>query len=231
MLWRPSPASSPGQVSQTGGAPIGLPDGGSHRKRRVYRKEIPLYREYQPCAYGGGGSRLYPASKKNASAGPAPCIRLHTSGWQSVRYSDAGEPSGTGGQPALQVLVREGLTDVCVVVTRYFGGVLLGAGGLTRAYARGAKVAVDAAASRSCGSAVYTQCAAPMRSISACYPCWNRRHAQSVRACLPMKSPSRSPCARRIRREYWKSSRKPAPGTASVTYQCEKYVKYKKQTA
>lgn len=127
------------------------------------------------------------------------------------RYSDAGEPSGTGGQPALQVLVREGLTDVCVVVTRYFGGVLLGAGGLTRAYARGAKVAVDAAASRSCGSAVYTQCAAPMRSISACYPCWNRRHAQSVRACLPMKSPSRSPCARRIRREYWKSSRKPAP--------------------
>lgn len=61
------------------------------------------------------------------------------------RYSDAGEPSGTGGQPVLQVLVREGLTDVCVVVTRYFGGVLLGAGGLTRAYTQGAKDALDAA--------------------------------------------------------------------------------------
>ena len=61
------------------------------------------------------------------------------------RYSDAGEPSGTGGQPVLQVLVREGLTDVCVVVTRYFGGVLLGAGGLTRAYAKAAKNALDAA--------------------------------------------------------------------------------------
>ena len=61
------------------------------------------------------------------------------------RYSDAGEPSGTGGQPALQVLVREGLTDVCVVVTRYFGGVLLGAGGLVRAYTQGAVVALKAA--------------------------------------------------------------------------------------
>lgn len=62
-----------------------------------------------------------------------------------MRYSDAGEPSGTGGQPILQVLQREGLTDVCVTVTRYFGGILLGAGGLTRAYAKAAKCALDAA--------------------------------------------------------------------------------------
>ena len=56
-----------------------------------------------------------------------------------MRYSDAGEPSGTGGQPMLGVLRREELTDVCVVATRYFGGILLGAGGLTRAYAKAAK--------------------------------------------------------------------------------------------
>ena len=63
----------------------------------------------------------------------------------TMRYSDAGEPSGTGGQPMLGVLRREELTDVCVVTTRYFGGILLGAGGLVRAYTKGAKIAVDAA--------------------------------------------------------------------------------------
>ena len=61
------------------------------------------------------------------------------------RYSDDGEPQGTGGQPVLEVLRRAGLTDVCVAVTRYFGGILLGAGGLTRAYANGAALAVAAA--------------------------------------------------------------------------------------
>ena len=59
------------------------------------------------------------------------------------RYSDDGEPQGTAGVPVLDVLQKEGLTDVCVVVTRYFGGTLLGAGGLVRAYSHGAKIAVD----------------------------------------------------------------------------------------
>lgn len=63
----------------------------------------------------------------------------------TVRYSDDGEPQGTAGQPMLNVFQREGVTDACCVVTRYFGGILLGAGGLTRAYARGAKEALDAA--------------------------------------------------------------------------------------
>lgn len=55
----------------------------------------------------------------------------------SQRYSDDGEPSGTAGVPVLEVLKKEGLTDACIVVTRYFGGTLLGAGGLVRAYGKG----------------------------------------------------------------------------------------------
>ena len=63
----------------------------------------------------------------------------------AVRFSDDGEPGGTAGMPMVQVLQREGLYNVVCVVTRYFGGILLGAGGLVRAYTRGAKIAVDAA--------------------------------------------------------------------------------------
>lgn len=62
-----------------------------------------------------------------------------------MRYSDNGEPQGTAGMPTLEVLRREGITNVLCVVTRYFGGILLGAGGLTRAYAHSAKIALDAA--------------------------------------------------------------------------------------
>ncbi|MBR5495823.1 MAG: YigZ family protein, partial [Oscillospiraceae bacterium] len=61
------------------------------------------------------------------------------------RYSDDGEPQGTAGIPSLDVLEKQGLVDVCVVVTRYFGGIMLGAGGLVRAYSHGAKIAIDAA--------------------------------------------------------------------------------------
>lgn len=60
------------------------------------------------------------------------------------RYSDDGEPSGTAGVPVLDVLLKEGLVDVCIVATRYFGGTLLGAGGLVRAYSHTSKIAVDA---------------------------------------------------------------------------------------
>jgi uncharacterized YigZ family protein len=61
------------------------------------------------------------------------------------RYSDDGEPQGTAGIPMLEMLRREGITDVVCVVTRYFGGVLLGTGGLLRAYTKSAKDALDAA--------------------------------------------------------------------------------------
>lgn len=62
-----------------------------------------------------------------------------------TRYSDDGEPQGTAGMPVLDVLQKENLTDVCVVVTRYFGGILLGGGGLVRAYSHACKLAADAA--------------------------------------------------------------------------------------
>lgn len=62
-----------------------------------------------------------------------------------ARYSDDGEPQGTAGIPVLNVLRMSGAMDLCVVVTRYFGGILLGAGGLVRAYSAAARLAVDAA--------------------------------------------------------------------------------------
>lgn len=61
------------------------------------------------------------------------------------RYSDDGEPSGTAGVPVLDVMLKESLVDLCVVATRYFGGTLLGAGGLVRAYSHTSKIALEAA--------------------------------------------------------------------------------------
>ena len=60
------------------------------------------------------------------------------------RYTDDGEPSGTAGMPMLDVITKNEIYDVCIVVTRYFGGILLGTGGLVRAYSQGAKVALEA---------------------------------------------------------------------------------------
>ncbi len=84
-----------------------------------------------------------------------------------TRCSDDGEPQGTGGVPVLNVLQKEELIDVCLVVTRYFGGILLGGGGLTRAYSHGAALAV-AAASR----LVMTPCAVLRRRVA--YPLYGK---------------------------------------------------------
>lgn len=70
-----------------------------------------------------------------------------------TRYSDDGEPHSTAGIPTLDVLKKQGLTDCCIVTTRYFGGVLLGTGGLVRAYTSAAVMAVEAA-----GIAVMRKC-------------------------------------------------------------------------
>lgn len=71
------------------------------------------------------------------------CYRLKAGGVE--RYSDDGEPQGTAGQPMLGVFQKEGVENAVCVVTRYFGGILLGAGGLVRAYTQSAKDALDAA--------------------------------------------------------------------------------------
>ena len=62
-----------------------------------------------------------------------------------MRWSDDGEPGGTSGQPTLNVFRSAGVSDVCCVVTRYFGGILLGSGGLVRAYSKAASMALEAA--------------------------------------------------------------------------------------
>ena len=64
---------------------------------------------------------------------------------QTKRFSDAGEPQGTAGMPTLDVILRKELFNVCIATVRYFGGILLGTGGLTRAYSKGASDAVGAA--------------------------------------------------------------------------------------
>ena len=62
-----------------------------------------------------------------------------------VRYTDDGEPAKTAGMPTLEAIQHAGLEDVAVVVTRYFGGILLGTGGLVRAYTAATKAAIEAA--------------------------------------------------------------------------------------
>lgn len=82
--------------------------------------------------------------KKHADA-THNCYAYIIKGTEIARFSDDGEPQGTAGMPILEVIKREGLVGVCVVVTRYFGGILLGAGGLVRAYAKGAKLGIEKA--------------------------------------------------------------------------------------
>ena len=84
-----------------------------------------------------------------------------------ARYSDDGEPSGTAGLPMMEALRRSGVTDALAVVTRYFGGILLGAGGLVRAYS-----AAAAAAVRSAGEVEMRECV--RLSLETPYPLWGR---------------------------------------------------------
>jgi uncharacterized YigZ family protein len=84
--------------------------------------------------------------------------------------SDDGEPSGTAGMPVLDVMLKEGIVDACVVVTRYFGGVLLGTGGLVRAYSHASKLALESA-----GIITMAQC--KIMSVSVDYNFYDRLQA------------------------------------------------------
>ena len=88
-----------------------------------------------------------------------------------MRYSDDGEPGGTAGMPMMDVLCGRGVVDCCVVVVRYFGGVLLGTGGLVRAYTKGCQIALDAAGVVQMEWTLRDLCELP-------YSCWDSlRHA------------------------------------------------------
>ena len=83
--------------------------------------------------------------KKEYSDATHNCFAYLLKGGIVARYSDDGEPQGTAGMPMLETIRKSGVSDVCVVVTRYFGGILLGAGGLVRAYSHGSRLALEAA--------------------------------------------------------------------------------------
>ena len=83
--------------------------------------------------------------KKEYSDATHNCWAYLLKGGIIARYSDDGEPQGTAGVPMLEAIRKSGVSDCVVVVTRYFGGILLGAGGLVRAYSHGTTVALNAA--------------------------------------------------------------------------------------
>ena len=105
----------------------------------------PVLSEDEARAFVDSKKREYHDARHN-------CYAYMLADGAIARYSDDSEPQGTAGIPILNVVKMSGATDLCVVVTRYFGGILLGTGGLVRAYTTAAKMAVDAA-----GFAVYEE--------------------------------------------------------------------------
>ena len=98
------------------------------KKSRFIATLEPVSSEEEALSFIAGIKKQYWDARHNCHAfivGDNPGV---------LRFSDDGEPGGTAGKPMLEVLTHEGLHDVCAVVTRYFGGVLLGTGGLVRAY-------------------------------------------------------------------------------------------------
>lgn len=85
------------------------------------------------------------SKKKEYADATHNCWAYILRGGTVARYSDDGEPQGTAGMPMLEAIRKSGVCDAVAVVTRYFGGVLLGAGGLVRAYSHGSALALEAA--------------------------------------------------------------------------------------
>ncbi|MBQ7599495.1 MAG: YigZ family protein [Clostridia bacterium] len=126
------------------------------KRSRFIAGAVPVSDESEARAYIDARRKKHYAAKHHVFA-------YMISEGSVVRYSDDGEPQGTGGIPVLNVLRSSGATDFCVVVTRYFGGILLGTGGLSRAYAAAARAAVDLA-----GFAVYRDYS--VYEVSVSYP-------------------------------------------------------------
>ncbi len=132
-----------------------LPDGeGEPKKRVTLAKSVSVEMEERKSVFIGHAAPV--ASEEEARAfidekrrefhdATHNVYAYLLNGGAIARYSDDGEPQGTAGVPVLNVVKLSGATDLCVVVTRYFGGILLGAGGLVRAYGASARQAVEAA--------------------------------------------------------------------------------------
>lgn len=103
------------------------------KKSRFIATIEPVSSEEEACDLIASVKKRYWDARHNCSA-----FIIGDKG-QMSRCSDDGEPSGTAGRPMLDTLINEHITNVCVVVTRYFGGTLLGTGGLVRAYSRAVK--------------------------------------------------------------------------------------------
>ena len=107
------------------------------KRSRFIGSIVPAASEEEARAHIDAVKKLHRDARHNCW-----CYRLESG---VERYSDDGEPQGTAGVPMLGVFQKAGVTNLCCVVTRYFGGVLLGAGGLVRAYSQTARDAMDAA--------------------------------------------------------------------------------------
>ncbi len=139
------------------------------------------------------------------------------------RFSDDGEPSGTAGLPVLNVLTKQGITDTCIVVTRYFGGILLGAGGLTRAYG---KSAADGVLAAGVCEMIYSE----LYRISMEYPMLGKiQHILGERAFPILESdfgvtPTLLVCTEKVRGEELKAALTDASGGKITIAPCgEKY--------
>ena len=113
----------------------------TEKKSRFIGCVVSVKDEDEALQFIEGKKKQYHDARHNCSA----FITAEPDGKTKSRFSDDGEPSGTAGRPILEVLEGAGLVNAACVVTRYFGGVLLGTGGLVRAYTESAKQAVAAA--------------------------------------------------------------------------------------
>lgn len=112
----------------------------TEKKSRFIAAVRPVSSEAEAIAFIKERRELYPDARHHVYA-----YDVNDENGAHSRYSDDGEPQGTGGMPVLDVIKKRGLTGAAVVVTRYFGGVLLGAAGLVRAYSGSASACIDAA--------------------------------------------------------------------------------------
>lgn len=114
----------------------------------VTTEEEALERIRETRAKHGDATHNVYAYSLRSGGGEGEAVHFASRSSPVTRFSDDGEPGGTSGLPTLRVFQSSGVVDFCCVITRYFGGILLGSGGLVRAYSKAAKLALDAAGLR-----------------------------------------------------------------------------------